>query len=35
MAIAIMGGLSIATFLTLINLPAIYVLIFRVKRPER
>jgi multidrug efflux pump len=31
MAIAIMGGLSIATFLTLINLPAIYVLLFRVK----
>ncbi len=34
MAIAIMGGLSIATFLTLINLPAIYVLMFRVKPPE-
>ena len=34
MAIAIMGGLSIATFLTLINLPAIYVMIFRVKPPE-
>jgi multidrug efflux pump subunit AcrB len=33
MAIAIMGGLSIATFLTLINLPALYVLMFRVKRP--
>lgn len=32
MAIAIMGGLSIATFLTLINLPAIYVLLFRVRR---
>ena len=31
MAIAIMGGLSIATFLTLINLPALYVLFFRVK----
>ncbi len=31
MAIAIMGGLSIATFLTLINLPALYVLLFRVK----
>jgi multidrug efflux pump len=31
MAMAIMGGLSIATFLTLINLPAIYVLIFRVR----
>jgi multidrug efflux pump subunit AcrB len=34
MAIAIMGGLSIATFLTLINLPAIYVMIFRVRPPE-
>jgi multidrug efflux pump len=33
MAIAIMGGLSIATFLTLINLPALYVILFRVKRP--
>lgn len=31
MAVAIMGGLSLATFLTLINLPAIYVLLFRVK----
>jgi multidrug efflux pump len=31
MAMAIMGGLSIATFLTLINLPAIYVLLFRIK----
>ncbi len=31
MAIAIMGGLSVATFLTLINLPALYVLLFRVK----
>ena len=35
MAIAIMGGLSIATFLTLINLPALYVLFFRVKPPTR
>lgn len=34
MAIAIMGGLSLATFLTLINLPAIYVLLFRVKPPK-
>ena len=34
MAMAIMGGLSIATFLTLINLPAIYVLLFRIK-PEQ
>lgn len=31
MAMAIMGGLSVATFLTLVNLPAIYVLIFRVR----
>jgi multidrug efflux pump subunit AcrB len=31
MAIAIMGGLSVATFLTLINLPALYVLLFRVQ----
>ncbi|AMV33348.1 putative efflux pump membrane transporter TtgB [Pirellula sp. SH-Sr6A] len=31
MAMAIMGGLSIATFLTLVNLPALYVLFFRVK----
>jgi len=31
MAIAIMGGLSLATFLTLINLPALYVLFFRVR----
>jgi len=34
MAIAIMGGLSLATFLTLINLPALYVLFFRVKPPK-
>ncbi len=32
MAIAIMGGLSLATFLTLLNLPALYVILFRVKR---
>lgn len=32
MAMAIMGGLSIATFLTLMNLPALYVLLFRVKK---
>jgi multidrug efflux pump subunit AcrB len=31
MAMAIMGGLSVATFLTLINLPALYVLLFSVK----
>jgi multidrug efflux pump len=33
MAMAIMGGLSIATFLTLLNLPALYVMLFRVKKP--
>jgi len=33
MAMAIMGGLSLATFLTLINLPALYVLFFRVRPP--
>jgi multidrug efflux pump subunit AcrB len=32
MAVAIMGGLSVATFLTLINLPALYVLLFGVKQ---
>jgi multidrug efflux pump subunit AcrB len=31
MAIAIMGGLSVATFLTLLNLPALYVVLFRVR----
>lgn len=31
MAVAIMGGLSVATFLTLVNLPALYVLLFRVQ----
>jgi multidrug efflux pump subunit AcrB len=34
MAIAIMGGLSLATFLTLINLPALYVIFFRVRPPK-
>src|SRR5262249_22117600 len=34
MAIAIMGGLSLATFLTLVNLPALYVLVFRVREHE-
>jgi multidrug efflux pump len=34
MAIAIMGGLSVATFLTLVNLPALYVLLFRVRPTE-
>ena len=33
MAMAIMGGLAIATFLTLLNLPALYVVMFRV-RPD-
>jgi multidrug efflux pump len=33
MAMAIMGGLSVATFLTLINLPSLYVILFRVKPP--
>jgi multidrug efflux pump subunit AcrB len=33
LAVAIMGGLSVATFLTLGNLPALYTLLFRVKRP--
>jgi multidrug efflux pump len=31
MAIAIMGGLSVATFLTLLNLPSLYVMLFRVR----
>lgn len=35
LAIAIMGGLSVATFLTLGNLPALYVLLFRVKQPTQ
>ncbi len=34
MAIAIMGGLFVATLLTLIVLPALYVIFFRVKEPE-
>jgi multidrug efflux pump subunit AcrB len=33
MAIAIMGGLAVATVLTLVTLPSLYVLLFRVKRP--
>jgi multidrug efflux pump len=33
MAFAIMGGLFIATLLTLIVLPALYVASFRVKEP--
>jgi hypothetical protein len=34
MAVAIMGGLSVATFLTLINLPSLYVLLFGVRQPS-
>ncbi len=34
MAYAIMGGLAIATALTLVFLPALYVAWFRIKRPE-
>jgi multidrug efflux pump subunit AcrB len=34
MAFAIMGGLLVATVLTLIVLPALYVAWFRVKKPE-
>jgi multidrug efflux pump len=34
MAMAIMGGLALATFLTLLNLPALYVLMFRVRPDE-
>jgi multidrug efflux pump len=34
MAFAIMGGLFVATLLTLIVLPALYVIFFRVREPE-
>jgi multidrug efflux pump len=34
MAVAIMGGLVVATVLTLLALPAMYAAWFRVKRPE-
>lgn len=34
MAVAIMGGLIVATVLTLLSLPALYAAWFRVKRPE-
>ncbi len=34
MAFAIMGGLAVATVLTLIFLPALYVIWFRIKRPQ-
>jgi len=33
MAYAIMGGLAVATVLTLVFLPALYVAWFRIKRP--
>ena len=34
MAYAIMGGLAVATVLTLVFLPALYVAWFRIKRPN-
>jgi Cu/Ag efflux pump CusA len=34
MAYAIMGGLAVATFLTLVFLPALYVAWFRISRPQ-
>ena len=34
MAYAIMGGLTVATVLTLVFLPALYVTWFRIKRPQ-
>jgi Cu/Ag efflux pump CusA len=34
MAYAIMGGLAVATLLTLVFLPALYVTWFRIKRPH-
>ncbi|MBP6691625.1 MAG: efflux RND transporter permease subunit, partial [Xanthomonadales bacterium] len=34
MAVAIMGGLIVATALTVLFLPALYALWFRVRRPE-
>jgi multidrug efflux pump len=34
MAVAIMGGLTVATFLTLLFLPALYAAWFRVKAPQ-
>jgi multidrug efflux pump len=34
MAYAIMGGLAVATVLTLIFLPALYVAWYRIKRPK-
>lgn len=35
MAYAIMGGLAVATLLTLVFLPALYVAWYRIKRPDR
>jgi multidrug efflux pump subunit AcrB len=35
MAFAIMGGLFVATILTLLVLPALYIAWFRVKEPQR
>jgi multidrug efflux pump subunit AcrB len=35
MAVAIMGGLVVATALTLLFLPALYAAWFRVKKPAR
>jgi hypothetical protein len=35
MAYAIMGGLAVATVLTLVFLPALYVAWFRIKEPQR
>jgi Cu/Ag efflux pump CusA len=34
MAYAIMGGLAVATVLTLVFLPALYVIWFRVRSPQ-
>ncbi|MBV8399517.1 MAG: efflux RND transporter permease subunit, partial [Acetobacteraceae bacterium] len=34
MAYAIMGGLAVATLLTLVFLPTLYVIWFRIKRPQ-
>ena len=34
MAFAIMGGLFVATMLTLIVLPVLYITLYRAKRPE-
>jgi multidrug efflux pump len=34
MAVAIMGGLIVATALTLLFLPALYAAAFRVRRPQ-